>query len=360
MVQTPALAARDVPPRAWPSPPIHCRIGELLWHAEPHCPGGLIPPSAWAALRSLPESFPAASAIGAFECRLEAGAERTDFELCLRAAGAGRTALAAGLDALAAAIPPASAGWPRVLAVLREWVDPGSPLYGGLPVLWIEFDLEAAAPEPFVVLTLQDARGEDGHLRPAAERCLARALALQSDGRSAAPAIERIRAAVEMLPPRARLLHVALRPSAAGDVLRLIVKLPWEGIPAYLESLRWTGSTADLREWLGVSCRATPCPSLNIDLGPTAGPRIGIEHHFPSDPRTDLRWRALFDALQAAGACAPERRRQLEAWPSHADPSPPPGLVRVERELLVKVVYQTGEALRAKAYLPFRPLLNLA
>ena len=68
----------------------------------------------------------------------------------------------------------------------------------------------------------------------------------------------------------------------------------------------------------------------------------------------------LFDELEAAGACTGEMRQHLIAWMS-GDPEveSEPGKIHVPRDLLVKVVYEPGAPLRAKAYLPFGPRLAL-
>jgi hypothetical protein len=106
-------------------------------------------------------------------------------------------------------------------------------------------------------------------------------------------------------------------------------------------------------------CASTLLHSINLDVGAGVGPRVGIEFHHPTSPERDPRWRDLFDALEAAGACPSATRHALAEWAA-PEAAPAIGSIRVQRELLVKVVHEPDAPLRAKAYLPFSPRLVLA
>ena len=338
-------------------------IPELLQDAAPHLPPGLNEEAARVRRGALLPALPPAATIGAFECRLEAGARQVDFEICIRAADGGRAALAAGLDALAASVA-GDARWARTIDFLRAWCDPGSVLFDTVPVVWLEFDLDDAhdgAPAPFVVVTLAPglAFAEGTAVGPTAARALAEAFARLAGGGLGAATERAFARCIRELPAGGRLLHVALRPEDGGELLRVIVTVPWETIPAYLARLDWPGDGDELQQWLAATCTTTLMHSLNLDLvGGAVGPRVGVEYYFPTSPADDPRWATLFDALAAAGACTPERRAQLTAWPSQGER--PRGLVQVDRELLIKVVHERDRPLRAKAYLPFAPRVNPA
>lgn len=308
------------------------------------------------ALASVPHRIVEVAAVAALECRLERGATQVDFEICLRAAGGERARLAAELDELERAAPAGDPGWRRALGFLREWCDPASPLHDGVPVVWLEFDLHdrcGPSPAPFVIVTL--AAGRPGGTAPRIDAVVERALALLGGGGSITAdtraTLERV---LDGLPAGGRFVHLAVRPTSDGDLLRVIVKLRSDAITEYLHRIGWPGEGAELDAWLAASCRATPTPSVNLDVLPgRVGPRVGIEYYFDGAPRTDPRWRNVLDLLESAGACTAERRAQLEAWPSAADPTPRDERTRIERELLLKVVHEPGTPLRAKAYLPF-------
>ena len=336
-----------------------CRTEELLEWVEPFVPMGLTSRVFAARLAALATRLPAAVSVAAFECRLERGASQLDFEVCIRAAGGGRAALSKGLDDLEGAVPRGDPGWRRALTFLREWTDPASLLFDGIPVIWLEFDVDAgtSTPAPFVVATLESGRphATAAAIDPVVERVLTILVGREID----AATKDTLARALRELPVGGRFVHLALRPAVDGDILRIIVKLAAEDVSGYLARIGWPGSPEDLDAWLGPSCRATPTPSINLDLGATVGPRVGIEYYFDGAPAIDPRWRNVFDLLEAAGACSRERRAQLEAWPSAADAKPCTTLLRVDRELLIKVVYEPGAPLRAKAYLPFSARLNL-
>ena len=91
---------------------------------------------------------------------------------------------------------------------------------------------------------------------------------------------------------------------------------------------------------------------------------------FPgAPPSAEPRWAALLDLLTADGACTPGQRAGLLAWPGVNDPGnsatpwpgdlmlasllqPPDRFSAIVRQLShVKVSYQPGRPLEAKAYL---------
>jgi len=350
----------DAPPEL----ALPCRLPELLGVARSGIPDGLVSPAAWARLEAIDDPLPPLASEAALECRLEAGASRVDFELCIRAAGDARHRLSEALpgEALRAAAAR-SQGWRRALAFLAAWADEGSLLHDAVSAVWLEFDAPApgAGSEPFLVFTLDAERFyADGVADPAALRAtLAAGLDLLADGVDAATA-SALERCVGDLPPCGQVLHAAIRPTPEGDIARLVVRLPWREVPGALARLDWPGSRAALAEQLERLCATTLVHSVNLDIGSRLGPRVGIEFHHPTSPAEDPRWKSLFDVLEADAACTPERRIALAAWatPSRG-PDAEPGSIRVQRELLVKVVHEPSAPLRAKAYLPFSPRLVL-
>lgn len=322
----------------------------------PHVPSGLISASAWQRLATLPGGFPAAGMIGAFECRLEAGTEQVDFEVCLSAGAGSRAALAAGLASFAHGMPAGDARWARSLEFLRVWADPGAALGAITPILWLEFDLDEAAavePGPFVIATLDPAQAfEEGSAgRPPLAPALDDVVGCLNGGPIDAATRGCLERCLNELPPNGRLLHIAVRPGGDETAVRAILQLPWPLIGRYLDRIGWDGDHDALAAWLARTCTSARLHSINVDLTDRVGPRVGIEYHYAAE-----QWTPLFDVLQEQGACAAERRVQLTAWAAEGRPAT--GVVRVDRELLVKVVFERGAPLRAKAYLAFAPRLD--
>ncbi|MBX3024985.1 hypothetical protein KF840_08760 [bacterium] len=337
-----------------------CGIHELLAHAAPYVPDGLIDPAAWRRLATLPGQFPSAGVVGAFECRLEAGASQIDFEVCITRDSGGQEALAAALPELAKRIGDDDPRWVRTVEFLRDWADPHSTVAQAAPIIWLELDLDAArdrAPGPFAIATLDPARAFDDDPETESERARAiQDVVAALHGGPLTPGTQRaFDDCLAALPPAGRLMHVAVRPGDGDSAVRIILQMPWPKMVEYLERVGWPGDRAELAAWLEGTCRGTRLHSLNLDLTDRVGPRIGVEyHHGTATPE----WAFLLDALEERGACAPERRAQLAAWPSAGAASD--ALVRVERELLIKAVFAPEAPLRAKAYLAFTPRLNVA
>lgn len=322
---------------------------------------GLLHEAARGRLARLPADFPPIGFVGAFEVRLEAEDAVVDFEMCLRADPRTREELAAYLDGEEAArLGARCVAWARTLRFLHEWIDPTTGLSEAAPVLWIEFDTGLdGEPEPFVVLTLDRERFHPDGVgdRPRLADFLVRALALAGGGLDARTEAA-LRRCVAGLPRATEFAHAAVRPSPVGDAVRLIVRLPANGLPEALERLGWPGSGMELRGVLERMFTTRAVHPVNLDVGERLGPRVGLEFHHPTSPRRDPRWRRFLDALEAAGACAPAQRRRVEVWP--LEECEGSGLLRVERDLLVKVVHAPGMPLRAKAYLPFSIQLSRA
>jgi len=343
--------------------PLPCGLTELRALAERLAPEPLFPPAARARLRAIPDPLPPVACAGALECRLEAGARQVDLEVCFRGAPQTRRRLAEALAGPARGVP-ADPRWQRALSVLRAWSEPAHPGARWVAAAWLELDAPPGAPgppAPFAVLTLDPEGGVAGGRidRRWLQRAAGGALELLAGGPTSLDGVG-MAALLRALPPSAQLLHLALRPAGPeGDAtLRAVTRLPWRGLPGLLARLDWPGSLPELQMLLERLCSRTLVHSVNLDLGPRgAGPRVGIEFHFPTYLEADPRWCGLFDALEAAGACAPAARRALAAWTRPRTEALPPGSIKVHRELLVKVVHRPGAPLRAKAYLAFAPRL---
>jgi len=344
-----------------PALPLPCSAADHLALARRQVAPGLVAEAAWGTLRRLGDPLPPVAEEAAVEVRLTEGEPRADFALGLRAVGARRAALADTLEASSGGSP--SPGWRRALGFLRTWARPASPLHEAVHAVWLEFDAEGpGTPEPFLIFSLDGERLYAGG-RAAPEALLAplrAGLDLLAEGLDAATraTLERT---VRELPPYAQLRHAAMRPTAGGDALRLVLRLPWRRLPATLGRLGWRGDPDGLYALLAGLCPETLVHPVNLDLLPEGiGPRVGIEFVHAGAPRQSPRWKALLDRLEALGACAPSRRMALGDWGGGV-PGPPlgPGRLEVRRDLMVKVVHEEGRGPSAKAYLGFAPRLVL-
>jgi len=340
---------------------VRLSLKELLDVGGVAAPPALVGEAARARLAAVPSVVPPVLCEGAYECRLEAEADRVDFEASISALTGGREALADAWDEFTRQPHvQGTAAWQGVRAFLEKWIEGGSHLHSGVQMVWLEFDAPeagAGVPEPFLVFTLDSSPFYPNGLaeKPKLHRCVMEGLDRLSGG--LAPGIAAcVRDHIERLPRYAELRHLALRPGDGKSGVRLIARFPWERLPEHLESEYWPGSTETLKALLEKLCADTLVNAFNLDLSEAMGPRVGVEFHFSSTAAGLAKWGRLFDQLEAAGACTREKREALGQWISEPelvlDALP---ALRLVRDLLVKVVYEEGQPLRAKAYLSFAP-----
>jgi hypothetical protein len=318
----------------------------------------LVSPAAWERLYGIPDVLPPAAKDAALELRLERDDPRVDFTVCLDTEPSQRRWLVTALAR--SGVAAGSRRWERVLTFLRAWANVASSLHVAVHAVWLEFDADGdGAPEPFLIFSLDEERlYAGGTATPDALLAPVRA-GLERLGGSDPRAMEAVTRCLRGLPRYAQLRHVALRPTAVGDVVRLVLRMPWRRVPGALAALGWPGDAFALHALLERLCPDTPVHPINIDVTPDGlGPRVGIEFIHTGAPHASSRWRALFDALESLGACDPGRRAALATWGGGiVGPRVGPGRLIVKRDLMVKVVHGEGAPLRAKAYLAFAPRL---
>jgi hypothetical protein len=147
---------------------------------------------------------------------------------------------------------------------------------------------------------------------------------------------------------------VALLLSRRREAVRVcIMGLPPAELPRYLRAVGWSGSLGALAD---VTAPLGDAAIVHLDLGERVLPTIGLEYVFarPSQVRGRIVETALLDALVERGLCDPAKRAGLERWPGVSLARLPHELWRslvLRRLNHVKVVYEEGRPLEAKAYL---------
>ena len=161
--------------------------------------------------------------------------------------------------------------------------------------------------------------------------------------------------------------------SRSADALRLCIKnlRSVERIVEYLSGVGWPGSEAEVLGILEPIAHLVDYVCLDIDVGETVHRKIGLECYFDGikQPRTEPRWSLFLDSLVRDGLCTADKRDALLAFPGYVDENaegiPWPRALRRASQLFggrslstfirslkhVKIVYQPGEGLEAKAYL---------
>ena len=336
----------------------------------------LISPAAFSDIGSVARMLPTTLAYNTFgfECRLGEQSPRSDFLVLVRASN--------GRDSLAGLHPKSSLPenlmadqiWQRVQDFGARWADPASPLHSAVDNIWLEFDVDGpvgAIPVPSIFFgpPTNDAQGE------AFDRALettAQALQRLSGAELPPRVIETLTRCFRAFSSSEHVFQVGLMMSRGAEAVRLCIQVgTLERAVEYLAEVGWPGSGTDLRRVLEPVTRIVDRVCLDIDVGETVQPKVGLECYFDGNrqPRTEPRWEELLDLLVANGLCTPEKRETLLAYPGYSDEKtatvPWPTALRQVSQLLggrststfvrtlhhVKVVYRPGEPPEAKAYL---------
>jgi hypothetical protein len=271
--------------------------------------------------------------------------------------------------------------WRRVDDFAVQWADPSSPLYRGVYNVWLEFDVDGAPPVipiPSVFFAPQPsdqegARGVayepnlDGKITT-----IETVIQLLSGSELAPRKLEMLSDCFRALSSDEHVFQVGLMLSRGADVLRLCITInSVERAVEYLAGVGWPGSEADVFGVLEPIAHLVDRVYLDIDVGETVHRKIGLECSFGGikQPRTEPRWSLFLDSLVRDGLCTADKRDALLAYPGYVDENaegiPWPRALRRASQLFggrslstfirslkhVKIIYQPGEGLEAKAYL---------
>jgi len=357
-------------------------LEETLRPVAPYVPDTLISRACLAEIGAVARDLPGAvSSFFGFECRLGDPQPSADFLVCTRADNREHEALA-GTD-----FPDAPPGhllehptWSRLRDFAVEWAAPGSALHGRVGNIWLEFDVGREAPGlpvPSIFLgptrslaaRPTSASGSATGDRP--DRWLTEVALPLLRGSRLPPAVERrLIACIDAQPPTAGVFQVGLMLARQSDALRLCIAVDPRAVAEYLDRIGWSGPVRRVTDLVAGLAAVTDRICVDVDVDAAVGPRIGVECYFNGfDPGRGPGWQRLLDYLVEGGLCRPEKRAGLAAYPGSsdavADPDRWPERLLRASSLLgpraisvifrslhhVKVVYEPGRPLEAKAYL---------
>jgi hypothetical protein len=366
-----------------------CSVADYLNPLAPHLPPALISAESLADMRAPARLLPGAlTDYFGFECRLGVAAARADILVRTTAAQSGGEILAGRSPAFPLAEPARShPAWRGIRRFGQRWADPALPLSTGADDVWLEFDVaEAAGPphgddlpvpslffRPRVPLPPETAVDRAAAYR----RLLEAALEALLDEPMPPEVMRRLSLCLERLPPRAVLFQAGVMLSRRVEAVRLCISnVPPPQVTAYLAATGWEGPRDEVDALLATLSGFVDYLTLDLDVGATVQPKIGLECYFTGfrQPETEPRWRIFLEELVARGLCLPTKRDALLAYSGESseqtDPERwPADLLRVSRFLgqrttsalfralhHVKISYQPGRtdaspALEAKAYL---------
>jgi hypothetical protein len=348
-------------------------LGETLRSLASFLGGDLIAPDSLRRIAATVGRLPAAlTGMFGFECRLGDAASTADFCCRVTRLHGGHAVLAE--RSAAHALPPVwyeHPVWARLGRFCEAWAEPASALHANVCHLWLEFDVgpgtppAVPAPSVFVGAPAASMGVDCGWM-------VRSAIPLLSGTPLPPPAERTLRACLEALPGGAWVRNLGLMLARPTDALRIEIKeLPFDALRAFLDRVGWPGPSGEAHAALSPTALLAPTPwmMVSLDVGPSIGPRLGLECFAPMGPEWSPRWTRLLDYLVSAGLCVPAKRAALLTWCGWAhepdgDAASPERLAPLS-ELVglpargvyvpgishVKLSYQPGRPLEAKAYL---------
>ncbi|MBD2729699.1 hypothetical protein H6G96_26125 [Nostoc sp. FACHB-892] len=333
-----------------------CSMQDYLKIISPHLHPDLVSPEALSYIQSLAQILPVSSLAG-FECRLGANQSRVDFQTHL--------ALEQNLPEQFLTHPT----WQSLQEFYREWALPKSVLHQVVEGIGLEFDIDGCldgVPIPCIFLALKPiAAGDSDRLIETGSSLIKHRISIQLQSN--------LRLCADALPPGAFLSHFgAMLSRSSEEAIRVVVKgLTPEQLIDYLTQIGWTDPTNTFSTLVPTLSEFVDYILLSFDVGKRVYPRISWEGFLKKLPQDQPHWQQFLDYLVAQELCAPSKRDALLAWNGFSQPSSAPEFwprnISLGDRLLgsraislfsrwinhIKVVYQPGYPLEAKAYLGF-------
>jgi hypothetical protein len=331
-------------------------LGSYLRTIQPHLGAALVPPEAWSRLQALGDFLPPFSKT-ILECRLDARNAQVDLSVNL-------PRFMPPFDDRLTAEPL----WQHVEALGRTWAEAATTVCAFVREMWLEFDVDLGSsvlPPPNVFFALERLPGVRERLE---------GLVGALTGREVCAATSRTLARVlQTCPTSARVAHVGAMLARGSSLVRLVVAdVPADQFSPWLERAGWRDTAGGLSAMMGALSPLGDEFYLDIDVGETVCPRVAVECFIKEQPPRGRRWQALVDDLTSRGLCSSSKGNALLAWPGWIRESQCPGLwpenlQRADRVVghtaasvfrreisHVKIVYEPGRVVEAKAYLRFR------
>lgn len=336
-------------------------LDNYLRIVTPYLHPQLVTPQAIAQIQALACRLPVASA-ALLECRLSDTDTEVDFH-------ASFTHVPPNLTNQFLPNP----AWQACQTLCHEWMDSSSGLHQSINNLILEFDLpkhptdtppiEAISPSPYIMFKSE--------MTISLQALIQQTLELLQ--RPPDPSLmAKIQHCLHVLPKGATLANIGVWLARPHQAIRLTIKeIQFEQLPAYLEQIGWTHPTHALTAYTSTLSPFVHTLALAIDLDPTLHPKIGLECFATPEFHDQERWQHLIAHLVQTGLCSPAKQNALLDWSGFTQQVDCPDLWPANLtygDLLmgsnavsffwrrinhIKLVYQPGQPLTAKAYLAF-------
>jgi len=264
--------------------------------------------------------------------------------------------------------------WKQISKFAETWADPKSVLNDKVQCFWLEFDMPESsqgAPIPCVFFGPTKQAGSLPLTELSQYEWLTKTALPLLKGKEITKNVEKtIKDCLEKMPKNTTLFQIGTMLSRDSNSVRIhINKIKPEQIIPYLTEIGWKGNTEEFENLIyDLKDKADRFViSYDVtDLG--IAPRIGIELSFTSNLFHNEDWSCLFDYMVKKGICFPRKKEALMEYVGTSDDEYFSGgimkpvtssaniLETIESAKIVryinhvKIVYQPGKPLEAKAY----------
>lgn len=326
----------------------------------PYLQPDLVSPEALSYIQTITEILPTFP-VGGLECRLSKEDSRVDFLVYVA-----RSRINVPETCLNHPL------WQFLEQFSQEWIQPNSFLSESIKNLSLEFDLDVEPSQiliPCIFLAFNRDFWDNPHnLQQLLDYSTLKPLFKEIN---LSVLISNLHRCILSLPEKAWIAHLGIMLSRPGKMVRVVVKdIHPQQIPDYLTQLKFDNSNT-LSHLLANLSELVDYIALDLDVGETIEAKIGLECRIQKNPPLDKRWQALLDYLVSQGLCTPQKQKSLLAWSGITQKADCPDiwpqdlrmgdLLAGDKALSIfyrsiyhiKIVYQPGFPLSAKAYLEF-------
>lgn len=359
----------------------NCTLENYLQVVVPHLSPELVSSEALSHIQPIARIFPPSSE-GLFECRLGADNSKVDFSvLATNLDGShnsfGEVNSVVNLPDIISTNPI----WKRIQDFCSFCYQPKSLLSRSAENVWLEFDLdeqpeELPIPSLFLGLkefNLETNSREISQINHEQLETITTALKILFE-HDVSPLIEKnLGICVNSLPSGSQILYIGAMFSRQLDAVRVnIGGIPVEMLEDYLTQIGWTYSVKPLKEIIKLLANFTDAIILNLDIGTSIFPKIGLECLLENkSSRLEPKWRLLLDFLVEQRLCIPEKRDAVLNWSGCSHDKSYPELWSKELSKVssflgskwysicfrnlnhIKIIYHPDGNLEAKGYLAF-------
>lgn len=352
---------------------VHFSVDDYLVPLLPHLPSGLFSAHACSNIRSIARHIPGlATFFFGFESPLGIIDARADFLLCFKPTESGREILSGQHDRLhlpnSFFIAPA---WQRVQAFCQTWADPNSSLYNKVENTWLEFDIEENQPAiPLPSFFFGTYNAIQAKMPPHQHQWVTgNALKCLFNNTLSIDIQRQLLTCFNALPNEAYVFQVGTMLARNTDAIRICIRnIAPEQVVPYLIDVGWSGSAEELNTIVERLAGVVDRVDLDIDVGASVYPKVGLECYLGLQPQYEPRWAHLLNGLVEKGLCVPEKQKALLAYPGYNHERIntevwPKQLLKMSALMgprylsmlirsihHIKIVYQPNTPLQAKAY----------